>query len=346
MQPFRHIPGWAVRIFQFLIAGGLLAILWQAADGPQAARDLAASDWRWLALAVLVLSLQTVLSALRWKLTARQLDISLGSVEAIREYYLSQVVNQSLPGGMIGDAGRAVRSRSQAGLVAAAQAVVFERLAGQIAMFAILAVAFVSTMSVPGGLEWPRWLAAPVAILLAAGFSLPVLGQAATFLPGATGRALRQVRSALYRALAARPALPGQILLSAGTALCNLAAFAFCARAVGVELSLAATAAIVPLILFTMLIPISVSGWGLREGAAATLLPIAGATASGGLAASVAFGLSFLFAILPGVLLVWLTPRETASFPKLGGDEPATGRSDAQCRLVSRGSRLSLKRET
>jgi hypothetical protein len=49
-----------------------------------------------------------------------------------------------------------------------------------------------------------------------------------------------------------------------------------------------------------MLIPISVSGWGLREGAAAALLPIAGATASGGLAASVAFGLTFIAAVLPG----------------------------------------------
>jgi hypothetical protein len=60
----------------------------------------------------------------------------------VREYYLAQIVNQSLPGGMIGDAGRAVRARAQAGLLAAGQAVVFERLAGQIAMFLALAVAF------------------------------------------------------------------------------------------------------------------------------------------------------------------------------------------------------------
>ena len=116
---------------------------------------------------MLALSVQTVLSALRWKLTARQLGIRLGAGPAIGEYYLSQVVNQSLPGGMIGDAGRAVRSRSQAGLVAAGQAVIFERLAGQIAMFATLTMAFLATLAVPGGFEWPRWLAAPVAILVA-----------------------------------------------------------------------------------------------------------------------------------------------------------------------------------
>ncbi len=318
----RTIPAWAFRLLQIGVALGLLALIWRAADGPEAAHSLATADWRWLALAVLALSLQTVLSALRWKLTARQLGIRLGARQAIREYYLSQVVNQSLPGGMIGDAGRAVRSRSQAGLLAAGQAVVFERLAGQIAMFATLSVAFLATLAAPGGFEWPSWLIAPVAILVAGGLSLPLLAQAATFLPGAAGRALRQGRAALHCAITARPALPGQIVLSIGTTLCNLAAFAFCARGVGVELGLVATAALVPLILFTMLIPISVSGWGLREGAAAVLLPVAGATASGGLAASVAFGLAFIAAVLPGVLFLWFGARtevpETGQMPAKG----------------------------
>jgi uncharacterized membrane protein YbhN (UPF0104 family) len=221
-------------------------------------------------------------------------------------------VNQSLPGGMVGDAGRAVRSRGQAGLVAASEAVVFERLAGQIALFVTLGVAFLATLAVPGGLEWPRWLIAPVVVVLAVGLSLPVLAQAAIYLPGAVGRGAAQFRGAFIRALAARPALPGQVVLSLGTTLCNLAAFAFCARAVGVDLSVAAVAALVPLILLTMLIPISVSGWGIREGAAATLLPVAGATASGGLAASVAFGLVFAASVLPGFLLLWLRPRADA----------------------------------
>jgi uncharacterized membrane protein YbhN (UPF0104 family) len=213
---------------------------------------------------------------------------------------------------MIGDAGRAVRSRGQAGLVAAGQAVVFERLAGQVAMFATMAVAFVVTLLVPGGLDWPAWLATPVAVLVAVGVCLPALTVATAFVPGAVGRTVRQMRSVLHRALTVRSALPGQIVLSLGTTLCNLAAFAFCARAIGLDLGLAAVTALVPLILFTMLIPISVSGWGLREGAAAAILPVAGATASQGLAASVAFGLAFVAAVLPGFLLLWRRPQARA----------------------------------
>jgi uncharacterized membrane protein YbhN (UPF0104 family) len=304
-----HIPKRLARVLQILVAAGLLALLWRAADGPSALRSLAAADWRWLGLAFLALSLQTVLSALRWRLTARQLGIALRVGTAVREYYISQIVNQSLPGGMIGDAGRAVRSRGPAGLMAAGQAVVFERLAGQIAMFAVLCGAFAVTLLAPGGLEWPRWLAMPVALLLAAGLCAPLVVYLAAWLPGAAGRGVRSFRCALHVALTSRAALPGQLALSIGTTLCNLSAFAFCARAVGLDLGLGAVTALVPLILFTMLIPVSISGWGLREGAAAALLPLAGASASDGLAASVAFGLSFVVAVLPGALLIWLGPR-------------------------------------
>jgi hypothetical protein len=69
-----------------------------------------------------------------------------------------------------------------------------------------------------------------------------------------------------------------------------------------VALPLGTLLAIVPLVLFTMLIPLSMSGWGLREGAAAALFPLAGATAAQGFATSVAFGLAFILAVLPGLV--------------------------------------------
>ncbi|RYH07950.1 lysylphosphatidylglycerol synthase transmembrane domain-containing protein [Tropicimonas sp. IMCC6043] len=338
--PRRSAPGRARKLARIAIALGLLALLWRAADGPEAARSLAAADWRLLALALLALTLQTVLSALRWRLTARQLGITLGTGTAIREYYLSQIVNQSLPGGMLGDAGRAVRSRAHAGLLAAGQAVVFERLAGQIAMFATLAVAFLVTLVIPGGLDWPGWLIPPVATLLAVGAALPVILLAGTHMPGATGRSILSLCDAIGTALAARSVLPRQIVLSLGTTFCNLAAFDLCARAVGVDLGLAAVTALVPLILLTMLVPITISGWGLREGAAATLLPLAGVTASGGLAASVAFGLLFAVSVLPGVVLLWVDPKAArhdtiTNAPDPGMDpgdplqNPVSGRSES-----------------
>lgn len=308
----RKAPRWIASVAQAAVAVVLLALLWQAADGPTAAQSLANAEWSWLGLALLALTVQTILSALRWQLTARQLGMAFNAWHAIREYYLAQIVNQSLPGGMVGDAGRAYRARNQAGLLASGQAVVIERLLGQVAMFLTLAVAFGATSLVPGGLDWPRWLALPVGAMILAGLALPFVLRLALHVPGFVGRWMSSLGRLMDTAVSGRQVLPGQIALSIGTALCNLAAFAFCARAVGVDLALPAVAALVPLILFTMLIPISVSGWGLREGAAAALLPLAGATASGGLASSVAFGLTFIVAVLPGVIFLRLKPQAPA----------------------------------
>ena len=306
--PVRRWSRGAIRALQVLVAVGLLALVWRATDGAEAARRLAATDWRWLVPALLALTLQVILSALRWRLTARQLGIHLGKGLAIREYYLSQLVNQSLPGGMVGDAARAVRSRDQAGLMAAGQAVVFERLAGQIALFILCAGAFVATLAVPGGLDWPPGVALAVGILLAGVIGVVMILARLRHLPGATGRLAGRLRDAVHLSLASPSVLPGQIMLSIGTTFCILAAFAFCARAVDVSLGFTAVAALVPLVLFTMLIPISISGWGLREGAAAALLPIAGVPVGGAIAASVVFGLTAIVTILPGAALVWIRP--------------------------------------
>lgn len=307
----RLLPDRVWPLVQLAVALGLLMLLWHTADGPEAARSLASADWSWLVLAIAALTVQTVLSALRWQLTARQLGVRFDARYAIREYYLAQVVNQALPGGMIGDAGRAYRARAQAGLMASGQAVVFERLAGQIAMYLIFAAAFLVTSLVPGGLDWPGWLLAPVTFILLTGLVLPAALLAATQIPGRAGGSATRLWRAIGVALADRRVLPGQVALGIGTTLCNLAAFALCARAVGVELHPSVVAALVPLILFTMLIPISISGWGFREGAAAAVLPLAGATASDGLASSVAFGLAFIAAVLPGLAFLWLKPPAT-----------------------------------
>lgn len=299
-----------VRAGQIAATLGLLALLWQIADGPETARILATAEPIWLLASFLALTLQTVLSAMRWQLTAAQLGIKLPQLHALREYYLAQMVNQAVPGGVAGDAARAVRSRDQVGLMGSGQAVVFERLAGQIAMFVTMACAFLATLLAPGGFEWPAWLVPPVLLVVLIGALLPFAFLMATRLPGRIGNSLRGLRQALATTLASRHVLPRQIALSLGTTFCNLAAFAFCAQAVGLALQPIIVLALVPLILFTMLIPLTISGWGVREGAAAALLPLAGATASEGFAASVAFGLVLLVAVLPGFLALWRHSHE------------------------------------
>ena len=302
-----------LRTLQAFVTIALFVLLWRFADGADAAQVLLGVNPLFIIAALLALTLHTVLAAERWRLTAGALGLPLGRWHALREYYLAQLVNSTVPGGVVGDASRAVRSRGQAGLTVAAQAVVVERFAGQVAVIATMVVAIAVTTLVPGGLDWPAWMLGLAAAITAGCLVGLGLLLAATRLPGRVGPRLTELSRTAAIALVGRRVVLKQVALSAGTTACILAAFAFCALAVGLSLPVAAILTLVPLILLTTLIPITISGWGLREGAAAALLPLAGATTSASLAASVAFGLVGLVAVLPGAAVVWMSSRERSS---------------------------------
>lgn len=309
MSPFPPRRRWMLRLTQAIVTVALLVLLWQVADGGQALEALATAHLGWILATLAALTLHTLLAAERWRLTAASLGLPLGRGYAVREYYLAQLVNSTVPGGVVGDAGRAVRTRDHAGLTIAAQAVVVERFAGQVALLATMIIAVTATWLAPGGLEWPTWmlgLAATITVV-----ALAVLGAllAARWLPGKVGPRVAELSRTARLALLGRRVVLPQLLLSAGTTACILFAFFSAAAAVGLALSFAAVVALVPLILLTMLVPLTISGWGLREGASAALLPLAGATASASLASSVVFGLVALVTVLPGLAVVWVGRR-------------------------------------
>lgn len=279
----------------------IIGLLWTLADGPGALALLAEADWLYLFLAFVAVNLQTIASAGRWLCVAARLDQHMARGHAVAEYYVSQLVNQSLPGGVLGDAARAVRARHQAGLGIAAKAVIIERLAGQIAMFGLLAVALVWALLNPGGLSLalaPDHLLAAALVLLA----LAALGALALRLARRHWR--QQLGRSISTALLTRGAWVEQVPLGGVIVALNLSSFTFCALATGTTLDAEGILVLVPLILCAMLIPTTVAGWGFREGAAAALFPLAGATAAAGFAASIAFGLVILAASLPGLFFL------------------------------------------
>ena len=292
------------------IAVVLMALVWRMVDGAEVAERLRALRPGWVVVAVGLLLAQTGLSALRWRLTAARLGHEMGLRRALREYFLAQVVNLALPGGVLGDAGRAVRAGAVAGLERAGQAVVFERLAGQAALVAVVLVAALGVTLWPGGISLPHAMLMGLA-MVAVGLLI-----GGVLVARARWTRLAAWRAAAARAVFARGVWPQQVALSLGTVAANLLAFAACAAAVGVWLPPAAIVVILPLVLFTMLVPLTIGGWGLREGAAVALFPLAGATGAEGFAASAAFGVVFLLTSMLGMAL-WLWPvRTKAQHPK------------------------------
>lgn len=281
----------------------LMALVWRMVDGAEVAARLRELRPGWVVVAVVLLLLQTVLSALRWRLTAARLGHEMGLRRALREYFLAQVVNLALPGGVLGDAGRAVRAGVVAGLERAGQAVVFERLAGQAALVAVVLMAALVVSLAPGGIVLPGAILAGLSVVAA----ILLMAGGLVVLAGADWPRVAGWRAAAAQAVFARGVWPQQVALSLGTVAANLLAFAACAAAVGVWLPFGAVLVILPLVLFTMLVPLTIGGWGLREGAAVVLFPLAGATAAEGFAASASFGVVFLLTSVLGMAL-WLLP--------------------------------------
>lgn len=292
-------PRWVrtTRAAGYLLASGvLLWLVWRWFDGAQAWQRLRAADPWWLAGAWILLSVQMVSSALRWRLTSTQLGAPISSKRAIGQYYVSMLCNLTLPGGVLGDAGRAWRNREQAGLATSAAAVVIERLAGQLAMVAALLAGLAWYLRATAISHAYWWAALVVTVVLGVWLAqrLPK--------PAWLARLTGWLAQAWFAPEARKP----QLTLTLAILTCNLMAFYACAQAVGAQLSSAMALLVLPATLLVMALPVSVAGWGVREAGAALIWPIAGIASDAAVAASVAYGIVATASALPG--LWWIRP--------------------------------------
>src|SRR5450759_2959947 len=74
----------------------------------------------------------------------------------------------------------------------------------------------------------------------------------------------------------------------------------FLAVSLGVELNVWDSVALVPVALFAMMIPISIAGWGVREGVLVFLLGSIGIPAEHGFLFSIAYGIAMVVTALRG----------------------------------------------
>ena len=272
--------------------------------------QVGAFDERWMLAALGIGVVQVGLSAWRWRFTAHCLGLVMSYRRALQEYYLGSLVNQVLPGGVLGDAYRAKRHADQSPQKSPAWfAVIIERLSGQLAL-AVVAVVVIAQSATwrpllneawglvgIGGMAWPgvlTYLGAAVAII--------GVGWAAT-------------RKAVFQSLWASfsqslracfwPFHRGAFQLASSLAIVAtyVAVFVLAAWAIGVDQPWPFLVAVAPALLLAMVVPITVSGWGLRELVAAGVWSTLGLDPAQGVAVSVAYGVLIFLTALPGTLM-------------------------------------------
>jgi len=238
-------------------------------------RTLAGVSWGWLAVAFSLLGLGLVFSAYRWRILVRAQgdDAPIGFL--IKSYLVGTFFNNFLPTRFGGDVVRIWDgSRHSRSLVRSSAVVLVERATGILVLllFALVASLFRLDMARRVPVIWAA-LALGVAAFAAAGlFFLPAAGRLLGRLPetGRTGRIKNKViafREAILRYRDAKSAFARAGVLAVLLQLNVIVYYVLIGKALGLNIGLLDYFIFIPIVHLVQLIPVSINGAGLREGA-------------------------------------------------------------------------------
>lgn len=251
------------------------------------------SQWGWSVLseAVMVIPLWAVpaalvlggtgvaAQALRWRLVARWLDIDVAYGSAVARCWQAAFLNSVLPGGLAGDALRAVDDSSDSAqrrggraLMGSTGAIAAERLCGTAVVFCAAGAFLLPSAWLPG-----------VLFLLVAAAAGAVAWRWLRLLPGSE--------------------LLTVALLSVAGWAAFVGLFFVAAAATATGLDRADLPALGAVTVAGMSVPLGVGGWGPRETAAGWVFSMFGYGAQRGVTVSIAYGVLALVSTLPGAVV-------------------------------------------
>jgi uncharacterized membrane protein YbhN (UPF0104 family) len=279
----------------------VLGFLWLQVGSAPFKDGLRAVTWPAVVAAATLTVLTTVCSAWRWQVVARALGVDIGLPGAVCAYYRSLFLNSVLIGGVLGDVHRAVTHGRRAGDVAGGlRAVAWERLYGQVIQAVVAAVVLLILPS-PVRPAMPYVLGGMAGV---AGCAALVLRGAARHGRSRLARTARAISADLRRGLLAREVWPRLTLASVLVVTGHTATFVIAARVAGCTAPLGELIALLMVVQTAVVIPLSIGGWGLREGAAAWVFSAAGLGAATGVTVTTLYAVLMLTAVTPGAGLL------------------------------------------
>ena len=306
MRHFSLAAGPAARRFgwpllRLAAAAAVLYFLVRQLGAAPFREGLQAITWPAVAAAVTLTFLTTVCSAWRWRVVAQALGAELGLPGAVRAYYRSLFLNSVLVGGILGDVHRGVTHGRGAGDVARGlRAVALERLCGQV----IQAVVTVAVLVILPSPVRPALLYVLAGVAGVAGCGALVVFGAARRGQSRLARTARLVSADLRSGLLARDVWPRVALASVLVVAGHTATFVIAARTAGSTAPLGELLPLLMVVQTAVVIPLSIAGWGLREGAAAWAFAAAGLGAATGVTVSTLYAVLMLAAVAPGAGLL------------------------------------------
>jgi len=290
---------------RYVAAAAVLAVLiWRV--GPSAfVTGLRRVNATSVIVAVALNAVATVACAERWRAVARALGAGIERGPAVAAYYRAQFLNTALPGGVLGDVHRGVRhGKDLDDLGRGLRAVAWERGVGQAVQIVVVLVLLVALPSpLRGALPY-----------LGVGAGLLVLALAVAGLRRRWAATLKDDARALLSHHTGRVTGPASVIVVAA----HVATFVVAARTAGAPAGVVHLLPLAGLVLLAMSLPVSVAGWGPREGVAAWAFAAAGMTAAQGVAAATVYGVLVVIASLPGAAVLLLASRRRRLAPVRG----------------------------
>lgn len=292
-------------------------------DVGEALQRIGRADPALFLLATGLIVFQHVFAARRWQIAVTAIGHHLPFASALTAYLEANFFNQALPSTVGGDAVRSWRAAGHGmGMGPAVVGVLVDRAIG------LLALALLGTYGAwclwwtPGGEQAGATLGAIIGLVVA-------------------GAIVGSLLSTLWPKLQTWPATRPLYWLSDGVArvfrvprfasatlahslighLITVAAFERLATSLALDVDLRLALAALPAILLASAVPISISGWGVRESVGVVVLTALGLGAAEALALSVLLGLSLLVIGLFGGVVWLLAGNNTVAQSAIAGHE-------------------------
>jgi uncharacterized membrane protein YbhN (UPF0104 family) len=303
----------AVAGIQIAATVGLLWFVGQRVDLGELSRRLAPSDILWaLLMGVAVISVQAVLAAIRLRICVRLLGHELPIRSAWVSCQYAGFFSHTPISFLGGDAMRVWHlTTSGVSLTDSAKAVLVDRALGFMGMMLIV---LVITPPLLGAIRDPAmWagylLLVAVGLLAAAAFVLLGRFRAPRVWTGYL-RWVAEFTTASRHLTSSASDASKAFALAVVVNLGNIVAIWGIGCAYGFELGFREVAVAAPVVFLISMIPISVAGWGLREGAFVVALGLFQIPEGTSLAVSVTFGIALLLAYCPAPVILLLARRK------------------------------------
>ena len=299
------------QLIKLLISALLVTFILASTDTNGVGNRLLGINLRFIILSAGLMALLPLLSALRWLILIRHVGGNVGFTNAYRLVMIGNFAGQLLP--VIGaDAVRVwYAHRFGVSLGSAVNSVILDRAValGGILLLVLLSLPWLWAIVPPW---FFGWIAGVLLATLVGGLMLPSL---VNWLPQPWAR-WRLVRAGTQLIIASNDLLGHKRLMVyvLGLSLVIQLAIAFfafgIARMTGVKVGLGECILLIPLVMLVAAVPVSVAGWGMREGAMVIAFGFLSVSSGDALLVSILFGLVVAISSFPGAMFWVMMGRQ------------------------------------